>query len=132
MTLHVSGQFKWFTVDERGELKVRMMKLAMLTIIAVLVSACSDDKTAGTPPATEAAAVAESTMAGAPAAMAGNDEYGRIVNHSTDEVEFELRRSIGGIDRMIEQFTTDGYATDELEAQKAELSAKLDAVLAGA
>lgn len=108
---------------------MRMMKLAIVATLSLLVSACGDDKAASS---TEAAAVAESTMAEAPASMAGDDEYGRTVNHFTDEVEFELRRSIGGIERMIEQFSADGYATDELEAEKAELSANLNAVLEGA
>ena len=53
----------------------------------------------------------------------------RTVDHALDAAEFELRRSIGGLDRMIEQYTADGYATDELEAQKAELSANLDSLL---
>ena len=61
--------------------------------------------------------------------MSGDGKYGQTIDHARDEAEFELRRSIGGLDRMIEQYTADGYATDELEAQKLELSADLDALL---
>jgi hypothetical protein len=102
---------------------VRMIKLILLSIIAFAVSACGDDKAAST--ATKEAAPAVE----APMVAASDDEYGRTVDHARDAAEFELRRSIGGLDRMIEQYTADGHASDELEAQKAKLSAKLDGLL---
>ena len=104
---------------------MRMIKLILFSIIALTLSACGDDKAASTA-TKEAAPAAESPMV-----EVSDDEYGRTVDHARDAAEFELRRSIGGLDRMIEQYTADGYATDELEAQKAELSASLDGLLGG-
>lgn len=106
---------------------MKMMKYVLLAITAFALTACGgDDKAASTATkeATAPAAMAESSMA-------ADNEYGRTIDHSLDEVEFELRRSIGGLDRMIAQYTADGYATDELEAQKVEMSANLDALLGG-
>ena len=104
---------------------MRILKLTMLAIIALALSACGDDKAASTASG-EAAPAADSSMSDSSAPMASG-----MIDHSRDAVEFELRRSIGGLDRMIEQYTADGHATDELEAQKAELSASLDALMSG-
>jgi hypothetical protein len=109
---------------------VKAIKLFIMTISVMFLSACGDDKTASN----EAAPAAESAMAKPAmeeASMAMDDEYGRTIDHTQDAAEFELRRSIAGHDRMIEQYTADGYATDELEAHKAELSASLDALMGG-
>ncbi len=103
---------------------MRMTKIVLLAGIALLVSACGDDKGADTANNDAASMVAESSSS-----MSGDGKYGQTIDHARDEAEFELRRSIGGLDRMIEQYTADGYATDELEAQKLELSADLDALL---
>lgn len=111
---------------------MRMIKIAILAIIALLMSACGDDKTASAP-ATESTTMSESAMAETSSdSMASEEEYGLTIDHAADVAEFELRRSIGGLERMIEQYTADGYATDELEAEKAELSAKLNTVMEGA
>ena len=102
-----------------------ILKLTMLVIIALVLPACGDDKAASTA-GNKVAPAADSSMSASSAAMASG-----TIDHSLDEVEFELRRSIGGLDRMIEQYTADGHATGELEAQKVELSANLDALMSG-
>jgi len=109
-----------------GGIEVRMINIVMLAVIALLVSACGDDK--GTSTNTAKNDVAP-TAVESPEPMAADGEYGQTIDHARDEAEFELRRSIGGLDRMIEQYTADGYATDDLKAQKAELVANLDALL---
>lgn len=101
---------------------MRVMKLTLLAIVALFLSACGDDKASSSVTAPKA----DSSMAKSSAPMASG-----MIDHSRDAAEFELRRSIGGLDRMIEQYTADGYAIDELEAQKAELSASLDSLLSG-
>ncbi len=104
---------------------MKTTNLVLLAIIAFAVSACGNDDKADVSATTEASAPAAPAMTDS---MATDDEA-VIIDHSRDAAEFELRRSIGGLDRMIEQYTADGYATDELEAQKAELSASLDSLL---
>jgi hypothetical protein len=107
---------------------VRTINLFVLVIGSLLLTACGDDKAESNDPAPAAPAAESAMPAESSEAMAMDDEYGRTVDHSRDEAEFELRRSIAGHDRMIEQYTADGYATDELEAHKAELMKSLDAL----
>jgi len=109
---------------------VKAINLFIMTIGLMFLTACGDDKAASNEAApAEKSAMAEPAMEEASATM--DDEYGRTIDHTQDAAEFELRRSIAGHDRMIEQYTADGYATDELEAHKAELSASLDALMGG-
>ena len=102
---------------------MNIMKIFLFTLITLALSACGGDKSADSAAATDAP-MAET--------MAMDDEYGRVIDHAMDAAEFELRRSIGGLERIIEQYNTDGHATEELEAQKGDLSASLDALLGGA
>ena len=104
---------------------MRTINFIFLVITGLLLTACGDDKAAST--AVEPAA--DTSMTESSADMAMDDVYDRTIDHARDAAEFELRRSIAGHDRMIEQYTADGHATDELEAHKAELSASLDALL---
>ncbi len=104
---------------------MRTFNFILLVITSLVLTGCGDDKAAdsGSAPA------ADSAMTESSSSMAMDDVYGRTIDHTQDAAEFELRRSIVGHDRMIEQYTADGHATDELEAHKAELSASLDALL---
>jgi hypothetical protein len=104
---------------------VRIFNFIILIITSLVLTGCGDDKAANS----ESAPAADSAMTESSAEMAMDDVYGRTIDHTRDAAEFELRRSIAGHDRMIEQYTADGHATDELEAHKAELSASLDALL---
>ena len=102
---------------------MRTINFILLVIASLVLTGCGDDKAASSGSAPDASsAMTEAAM---------DDEYGRTIDHTRDAAEFELRRSIAGHDRMIEQYTADGYATDELEAHKAELSASLDVLLNG-
>ncbi len=102
------------------------IKIVFIAIISLMLTACGDDKAASN----ATAPAAEPAMKDASDAMMADDEYGRTIDHARDVAEFELRRSLNGLDMMIEQYTADGHATDELKAHKAELSASLDALLA--
>lgn len=46
-------------------------------------------------------------------------------DHSKDLQEFQIRSSLSGVERMIDQYNKNGYDTSELESQKAELEKKL-------
>lgn len=104
----------------------KFLSIAILT--AALIAGCSDDKSA--PAGTGAAA----PPAAAPAVidvppMAESDFASGVIDHARDEKEFELRRSIWGVESLIEHYRNEGYDTSELEAQKAALAGKLKALL---
>ena len=111
---------------------MRTFNFILLVITSLVLTGCGDDKAADSKSAPAAdSAMTESSMDESSASMAMDDVYGRTIDHTQDAAEFELRRSIAGHDRMIEQYTADGHATDELEAHKAEMTASLDALLKG-
>lgn len=95
--------------------------LIVLGITGIMLAACSEDRA---PPA-EKTGAAPATSAGQPAAMAKRPSGPGVIDHTQDEREFELRRSLAGTERMIQQYREDGHDTSELEARKAELEKKL-------
>ena len=104
-----------------------MIKINKLNVILIslALSACGggqDDSSASQP----AAASGESSAGHSPAAAPAEEMASGVIDHSRDVMEFELRRALGGVERMIEQYTADGYDTAELEARKAELMAELE------
>src|SRR5690606_9798790 len=112
-----------------------MRKLLIVVGLSDLVlAACDEDrtpqpaeKTAGAP---AASAPAQKTAPAAPASRKLPSGEG-VIDHSRDEQEFELRRSLAGTERMIEQYRKDGYDTAELEARKAELEKQLQELSSG-
>lgn len=104
-----------------------MLKYLITILFGLTLAACGGDKPAES--MSDDSAMADSPAAPAADSSSMSEEYGMTIDHSRDEAEYELRRSIGGLERMIEQYTADGHATDELMAQKAELSASLEALL---
>jgi len=57
------------------------------------------------------------------------EETMTLVDHTLDEVEFDLRRSIGAIERRIETYKEEGFNTAELEAELKELRKELEKVV---
>ena len=51
------------------------------------------------------------------------------IDHTRDEKEFVLKRSLWGVEAMIEDYKKNGYDTTDLENQKAELENKLNALM---
>jgi hypothetical protein len=102
--------------------------LIIIAFSGMALAACSGGDSGSGAPATAPAAAA----APAPAAMPSAAEFASgVIDHSRDEKEFELRRTLGGVDRMIEQYKADGYDTTDLQSQKAELEASLSQLLNG-
>jgi hypothetical protein len=97
--------------------------LIVLGLSGLMLAACSEDR-APQPAEKTAAMPAENAMPAAPTSRKLPSGPG-VIDHSQDEREFELRRSLAGTERMIEQYRKDGYDTSELEARKAELEKKL-------
>ena len=51
------------------------------------------------------------------------------IDHSADEKEFNLKRSLWGVEAMIEDYKANGYDTADLEKQKADLEKELKAMM---
>ena len=102
------------------------MKINKLNVVLVslILSACGGGQDDGG--AKQEAAMGAEPAAEAMAESASEEMASGVIDHSRDVIEFELRRALGGVERMIEQYTADGYETGELEARKAELMAELD------
>jgi len=101
--------------------------LLIIGFIGFGLAGCSSDTDSSAP-----AATAKAPAASAPASMpAASEMGGGVIDHSRDEKEFALRRSLSGVGRMIDQYKKDGHDAAALEAQKAELEASLSALLGG-
>ncbi|NIN36889.1 MAG: hypothetical protein GWO08_21340 [Gammaproteobacteria bacterium] len=53
------------------------------------------------------------------------DQAMKVVDHTLDEAEFELRRSINGWERIIESYQEQGVDTSEAEEEKSKLEKEL-------
>jgi PBP1b-binding outer membrane lipoprotein LpoB len=103
-----------------------MLKILIALVVSIgLLTACSDDKA----PARQAAPAAKAPAAAPAVAPAAAPSVAPTrtgtIDHSRDVVEFELRRALGGVERMLTHFRAEGYDTAELESLKAELEQKL-------
>ncbi len=105
---------------------MQISKLVLMGLLSLALASCGGDKS-------EEKVTKEAMPAATPAPMAkaaGNEVSG-VIDHSRDEIEFRLRRSLAGVERMIEQYTADGYATAELEKSKAQISSELEKFMSG-
>ena len=93
-------------------------------LAAAAVGACSDNKAPAPESRQEAAADTAASGSGVPP-MAESALGSGVIDHSRDAVEFELRRSIWGLDSLIEHYEKQGYETAELEQQRRELIEQL-------
>lgn len=99
---------------------MKKILISILSVLALVLAGCGGDKGAEE----QAQAPASEAMPSAPAEeMAA--EMGATIDHSQDEQKFMLRRSIGGLERMIEQYKADGYDSAELESSLQEATAEL-------
>ena len=106
------------------------MKNILFSITAALtlvLAGCGGDKAEAPEQAAPAADAAMESEPMAEMAM----EMGATIDHSQDEQEFMLRRTIGGLERMIEQYKADGYDSAELEASLQQATADLASLTGG-
>lgn len=109
-----------------------MRNLIVMMCMLVFVFACGRDDqeqaSAGpAPAATQAESKSESVSPGVAREIDGI----MIVDHSRDEKEFELRRSINGVKAMIETAKEEGQDVSEQESRLAELEKQLQELLGG-
>lgn len=97
------------------------MSLVSVMIFAATLSGCGEQKDTGT----EASDTASTAATSAPATGSGG------VDHMQDIKEFELKRSLSGVESLIEDFKAKGADVSELEAQKKDLEQKLGALKSG-
>lgn len=91
-----------------------MRNFILLFGLSFLLAACGqDDSTTATDTMSEKA-----------------DQAMKVVDHTLDEAEFELRRSINGLERIIESYKEQGVDTSEAEAEKSKLEKQLQELLA--
>jgi len=115
-----------------------MRNIFVTLFIAVLLSACGNDesgetKAPATPAETSAPAVTVTEEGPGEITPGVAKDIGgiMIVDHTRDEKEFELRRSISGVQSMIDNAKQAGQNTAELEARLGELQKQLKDLLAG-
>lgn len=109
-----------------------MRYLFIMMCIAVFITGCGDDENKSRSKSTSAMtttspADSSSDQSSIPLGPGVSKMINgiSIVDHSRDEKEFELRRSIGGIESMIKGYKEQGLDTAELEKQLAELRKQL-------
>lgn len=109
-----------------------MRVLFVSILLCFLVSACGKgQESAQQKTGMKSGSTAMSTNEGGTGAMAPPSGNGKTVDgtyypdHSKDIQEFNVRSSLAGVERMIEQYKKDGYDTSELENQKTKLEQEL-------
>lgn len=116
----------------------RQAALVLFAVGVIGVAGCGEDAGTGPEasapaPAAEQPAAGESALEGASAtAENGTFDYAfEVIDHSKDEREFEIRKTLNGVEAMLEDARANGWDTAELEQQKTELEQQL-AQLTGA
>lgn len=100
-----------------------MQRLLMVMAASILfLGACSDDMAEEEMPVKAKAAAA---LDSAPAKPMARKLPAGAIDHTRDEQEFELRRSLYGVERMISTYEAAGHDTAGLKARKAELEQQL-------
>src|SRR5690554_686657 len=108
-----------------------MRNIFIMMCTVALLTACGDDE--GKPASTAAPAKSESANGPATSPDTGITSEGvykmidgiRIVDHSRDEKEFEIRRAISGVESMIKNYKEQGMDTADLEKQLNDLKQEL-------
>jgi hypothetical protein len=103
--------------------------LIAVSLGAMAAAGCSQDKGAPAAPGGGADTGAASAAAEQAPPMAESVLRTGVIDHSRDVKEFELRRSLWGVEDLIAQYKQNGHDTRELEAQRAKLIADLKALL---
>jgi len=103
--------------------------LVSIVMFAATLSGCGEQQSTSTEPSdagsTSGAAATDTAATSAPVTGSGG------IDHAQDIKEFELKRSLSGVESLIEDFKAKGADISELEAQKKDLEQKLGAFKSG-
>jgi len=106
-----------------------MKKQTLLAVLAALsVAACGNDHASSQKASTKSTAAAQSAALEAPPMRESKLASG-VIDHTRDAKEFELRRSLWGVESRIEMYKASGYDTAELQAERTKLITELRALL---
>ena len=113
-----------------------MRNLFIIMCVAAFLAACGDDEGKPKSTADSGAKSAQAAPESAPAVpvspgVSKTIDGISIVDHTRDEKEFEIRRSIGGVESMIKSYKEQGQDTAELEAKLEGLKKELQALVSG-
>ena len=101
--------------------------ICLIAILPFIVGACSKEtgQEGSQTMAPKASSPAPAKQAAATAAS------GRVIDHAKDAKEFRIRRSLAGVESLIEDYKAAGHSTDKLEAQREKLQKKLAEITGG-
>lgn len=102
--------------------------LVSIMMFAATLSGCGEQQSTGTQPsdAASTSGAAATNTASAPVTGSGG------IDHTRDIMEFELKRSLSGVESLIEELKAKGAdISEELEAKKKDLEQKLAAFKSG-
>lgn len=95
---------------------------AVMLVGGLLLAGCGGQEESSTGTAGD---TSQATSAAAGAKSAGG------IDHDRDIKEFELKRSLSGVEDLIEDYKAKGLDVGELEKRKAELAKQLEALTKG-
>lgn len=104
--------------------------LVSMLMFAATLSGCGEQQRTSTEPSaagsTSGATATDTAATSAPVTGSGG------IDHTRDIMEFELKRSLSGVESLIEELKAKGAdISEELEAQKKDLEQKLAAFKSG-
>ncbi|MGH8657719.1 MAG: hypothetical protein ACREV4_04335 [Gammaproteobacteria bacterium] len=103
--------------------------LVSVLMFAATLSGCGEQRSTSTEPSdagsTSSAATTDTAVNSAPVTGSGS------IDHARDIKEFELKRSLSGVESLIEDFKAKGADISDLEAQKKDLEQELGAFKSG-
>ena len=116
-----------------------MRNLFLIMSVFIFLAGCGeDDKKSSQSASAPTKPAATSAQPSSPAPAKGSStgvfkmvDGIMIVDHTRDEKEFKLRRTIGGIKNMISSYKEQGLDTKELEEKLAEKEKKLKKLVSG-
>ncbi len=106
----------------------KYMALVSIVMFAATLSGCGEGDSTGTGPSDPDTASSAPTDTAAPSALTTGSGG---IDHAQDIKEFELKRSLSGVESLIEDLKAKGADISELEAKKKALEQELGAFKSG-
>ncbi len=106
----------------------KYISLVSIVMFAATLSGCGEQDSTGTEPSdTDTASSAPTDTPATSALVTGSGG----IDHAQDIKEFELKRSLSGVESLIEDLRAKGADIGELEAKKKDLEQELGAFKSG-